>query len=200
LWQALQQTDAGGSEGSSFELPPSYEEVIAGISSADNGPTLSPPPQFQLASAPALPEHGWDLAGRQIIHIRRPTQEPSCGYGFAFRDGRVTVVLPNSAAQLAGLAEGSRLIEVNGLNVGSQNKNFICQCIQQNPESVSLLVEPPSKCQHQHRSLLHYANRTKVIVLSREGSQCSAAQLHSSKASARLRVCIPRSAHFCSIT
>ncbi|ELT91889.1 hypothetical protein CAPTEDRAFT_228690 [Capitella teleta] len=135
IWQALQQTDA---DGTSFELPPSYEEVIAGISLEDN----SPPDARPSSSAPHEAA-AFDLSGSQLIQIRRPAQEGNRGYGFAFRDGRVTVVLPNSAAQLAGLAEGSRLIEVNGSNVESQNKDFICQRIQQRPEGVTLLVEPP---------------------------------------------------------
>ena len=150
LWTALQQTDADGSSSTSLDLPPSYEEVIAGLSretgeTAPTSPLQEVPPPVGLTGA----RHSWHGATaryeRHLVHIAKPSTGANRGYGFAFRDGHVTVVLPNSAAQHAGLTEGCRLVEVNGTNVEGHNKDFICDQIKQNAEGVSLLVEPPSK-------------------------------------------------------
>lgn len=75
--------------------------------------------------------------GNKVFHLKR---RGDAGYGFAYRDGMVSVIVPGSEADKAGLREGDKIVEVNGVNMEGQDKDAILEKISKNKKNLILVV------------------------------------------------------------
>ncbi|ELT91890.1 hypothetical protein CAPTEDRAFT_216413 [Capitella teleta] len=75
--------------------------------------------------------------GHKVFHLKK---RGDGGYGFAYRNGKVSVVVPDSEADKVGLRVGDKIMEVNGVNIQGQDKDAILEKISRNRKNLILVV------------------------------------------------------------
>jgi hypothetical protein len=80
--------------------------------------------------------------GNKVFHLKK---RGDAGYGFAYRNGKVSVVVPGSEADKVGLRVGDKIKEVNGINIDNEDKDAILEKISRNKKDLILVVYDESE-------------------------------------------------------
>ena len=83
----------------------------------------------------------------RLAHIKKKASFNGYGFNLHAEKGKagqyIGKVDPGSPAEDAGLIEGDRIVEVNGINIGNENHSQVVQRIKSVPDETKLLVVDP---------------------------------------------------------